>query len=252
VCEGVHTLLLELADALTSNTELVCRASQAVLHPTLTPKAKAQLKHTTRLARQMRQCRSNALCQLGVATDEIDPASRETTINLSLLRKPGTTPLPNTPVANTPLPGHPTPTPRPTITPFPMKLGQSTSLSYYLTPATKTVILDGGASTATVQIMPDICDAYVAVRTPEGNLVFVNSFSHLQQNYTSNPVPIVRNSQIIRLTGPIFTFRMTSLNFPGHYKIYAVMVPPGASVWDSNNWISNVATIYMSYGIVAE
>ncbi|MEI6632545.1 MAG: hypothetical protein WCP22_01870 [Chlamydiota bacterium] len=195
-----------------------------------------------------------ALGELGVATYEIDPASRETTINLTLLRKPPNppTPLANTPLANTPLPGKPTPTPRPTITPFPMSLGQSTALTYYLTAATKTVILDGGASTATVKIMPDVCDAYVAVRTPEGNIVFVNSFSHIQQNYTSYPVPIVRNSQIIRLTGPIFTFRMTSLNLPGHYKIYAVMVPPGANVWDSNNWISNLATIQMSYGIVAE
>ena len=49
-----------------------------------------------------------------------------------------------------------------------MKLGQFTALTFYITPATKTVILDHGASTATVQIMPDVVDAYVAVRTPKG------------------------------------------------------------------------------------
>lgn len=181
-----------------------------------------------------------ALRELGVATDEIDPASRETTIILSLARKPGTAPSP------TPLPGSATPTP------VPMSLGQFGSLTYFLVPATKTVILDGGASTATVQIMPDVCDAYVAVRTPEGNIVFVTTFSNVKLAYSKKPVPIVRNSMINRVKGNIFIFKMTSLNFPGHYKIYAVMTPPGANVWDSRNWISNLATIRMNYGIVAE
>lgn len=181
-----------------------------------------------------------ALSELGVATDEIDPASRETTIVLSLARKPGTTPQ------ATPIPGAKTPTP------VPMSLGQSTALSYFLTAATKTVILDGGAATATVRIMPDVCDAYVAVRTPEGNIVFVTTFSYVHQAYSSKPVPIVKNSQIVRMTGPIFVFKMTSLNLPGHYKIYAVMTPPGANVWDSRNWISNLAEIRMNYGIVDE
>lgn len=192
------------------------------------------------------------LGHLGVADDEINPASRETTISLTLLRVPPATPVAPTPTEIPVTPGTPTPTPRPTITPYPMSLGQSTALSFYLTPATKTVILDNGAATATVQIMPDVIDAYVAVRTPMGNLVFVNSFSHMQGNYTANPVPIVKNSQINKLSGTIFSFKMTSLNVPGHYKIYAVMVPPGANVFDSRNWISNLATIMMSYGIVEE
>ena len=189
--------------------------------------------------------------ELGIATDEIDPASRETTIHLTLAQAPPATPV-VTPTADPPLAGSPTPTPRPTVTPFPVMLGEYKALTYYITPATKTVILDGGASTATVQIMPDVVDAYLAVRTPAGNLVFITTFSYTRMNYTSHPVPIVRNSQIQNLKGPIFIFKMTSLNLPGHYKIYAVMVPPGANVWDSRNWISNLATLQMNYGVIAE
>lgn len=189
--------------------------------------------------------------ELGVATDEIDPASRETTIYLTLDQKPPKTPV-VTPTAEPPLPGQPTPTPRPTVTPFPVFLGDYKGLLYYITPATKTVILDGGASTATVQIMPDVVDAYLAVRTPKGNIVFVNRFSYNRLDYTSYPVPIVSNSLIKILFGPLFSFRMSSLNEPGHYKIYAVMVPPGANVWDSRNWISNLATIQMNFGVIAE
>ena len=192
------------------------------------------------------------LAALGVTSDEIYPASRETTISLTLLRKPPATPVAPTPTAAPPTPGHPTPTPRPTVTPFPMKLGQFSALTFYLTPATKTVNLDYGASTATVQIMPDVVDAYVAVRTPKGNLVFVNTFSHQRLNFTSYPVPIVKNSPITKMKGTIFTFKMTSQYMPGRYKIYGVLTPPGANVFDPNNWISNLAMIYMSYNVVAQ
>ena len=65
-------------------------------------------------------------------------------------------------------------------------------------------------------------------------------------------MPIVKNSPITKMKGTIFTFKMTSQYMPGRYKIYGVLTPPGANVFDPNNWISNLAMIYMSYNVVAQ
>jgi hypothetical protein len=170
------------------------------------------------------------LNELKVATDEILPASRETTITLTAV-------CPD-------LPGQ-------SCTTL-MTTGHSILVTYKITPATKTIILEGGRGTAAVYILPSRVDLYVAVRAPKLNIVFLNQLSTLQRKFYRKPVVFLGNMAINVLSYPLFGILMPGNFPPGYYKIYVVMVPPGQSVYSgSNNWISNLATLEIPYNKVS-
>ncbi|MDD5557202.1 MAG: hypothetical protein PHN82_08135 [bacterium] len=172
------------------------------------------------------------LRQLAVATDEIDPASRETKIRLCIApRACSDENNPNAVLTN-------------------VFVGGFLSLTYELTPATKTVILQGGAATAEVQVIPDAIDAYLAVRNPNGRFFFLNRASFPTKRFFGRPVPIVSNSPIGRLYGFLGNLRPDSRYSFGEYTFFAVMVPPGADVLDQSTWISNLAQARFRFGIV--
>jgi len=121
--------------------------------------------------------------------------------------------------------------------------GEPMGLVYELVPATKTVILEGGAATAEVQIMPDAVGAYVVFSNAANQHFFANAFSGVKAKFFRYPVAFAYNAKITQLKGIIDSYWIDSSIPSGTYQVKAVMVPPGAYVGDSNNWISNVPVI---------
>jgi hypothetical protein len=183
---------------------------------------------------------SPTLHQLSVATDQIDPASRETTIKFCIggvgpnppcSNPNNTNAILDTAVAGTPI-----------------------LVTYEITPAVKTVIITdpttGTIATKEVQILPAMFDGYLAVRTPAGNIVFLDRLSSATTKFHTHPVPYVSANRVVQLFGVVGGFRLDSRNNPGYYKLYGVMVPPGANVLDQGNWISNLVAAKIKYGMV--
>ncbi|MCX6357860.1 MAG: hypothetical protein NT045_08330 [Candidatus Aureabacteria bacterium] len=156
------------------------------------------------------------LRQLSVATDEVDPASRETTLSITLWK-----------VAKTPSSS--------------FAYADPFIMQYEIVPATKTVILEGGAGTMVVDILPDCADFYLARRDPHMKIKFMDHFSYMRNRFYRKPVPLGKNVAISSLKGVVFATRLNSRQTPGPYKFYFVMVPCGANVLNANNWISNLS-----------
>ena len=158
------------------------------------------------------------LKELRVATDQIQPASRETEVKIFAN---GTKFFVGTPMV----------------------------ITYEVHPATKTVILEGGAATATVEIWPENVDAYVAFRNARKEYFFLNAYSCTRDKFFRYPVAFAINATIERQVG-IVTVCWPSTKTPyGQYTLFAVLVPTGADVRDSGNWISNLAYTFVKIGV---
>jgi len=171
------------------------------------------------------------LNELDVATDEVLPASRETTITLTAVCPNLTVPCDNCCAT--------------------LNTGHALVITYQITPATKTIILEGGTATAMVYILPSRVDMYVAVRTPLMNLLFLTRLSTVSRHYYRKPVVFSGNIPISTLSGPLVATLMRGNLTPGLYTVYAVMVPPGQKLFGNpDNWISNLATVEFPFGLV--
>ncbi|MEJ2746010.1 MAG: hypothetical protein P8123_10060, partial [bacterium] len=125
--------------------------------------------------------------------------------------------------------------------------GDALVITYDIVPPTKTIILEDG-SIQTVYLLPSQVDVYVAVRTPNGNLLFLDRLSTISNKYYWEPVVYAGGVEIETLSGPLLGTLMRSNLAAGYYKVYAVMVPPGQSVYsDPNTYISNLAELEFQY-----
>lgn len=118
-----------------------------------------------------------------------------------------------------------------------------------ITPATKTVELEGGEAQL-VYILPSRVDLYVAVGTRATGYVFLDRLSTLRNKYYSTPVAFRANAAINDLKYPLFGILMPS-NLPaGRYQINAAMLPPGQNVLaEPPKWLSNWATLTVPYNL---
>jgi hypothetical protein len=168
------------------------------------------------------------LNELKVATDELPPATRETTITLTSI-------CPDLPDQSCST----------------LMTGHALIVQIEITPATKTILIEGGTATQEVYILPSRVDLYVAVRTPAGDIVFLNRLSTMLHKYFRTPVVFRGNFAISVLKYPLFGILMPGNLDPGYYIVYCVMVPPGQNVFGgTNNWISNLATLEVPYNLV--
>ncbi|MCX6339422.1 MAG: hypothetical protein NTX71_05830 [Candidatus Aureabacteria bacterium] len=169
------------------------------------------------------------LNELQVATEPIPDSSRQVTITLTAI-----CPCPP-----------PCPAGCSTLT-----TGRPLLITYQITPATKTVLLENGA-TQLVYILPSRVDMYVAVRTPSMNRVFLNRLSAVQRKFYSEPVVFLRNMAINVLSYPLLGILMPGNFPPGPYKVYVVMVPPGQKLFGNpyywSNWISDLGMVEFNY-----
>lgn len=163
-----------------------------------------------------------ALGASGAADEELPPASRQITITLNavcVFKNDCST----------------------------LETGDALVVTYELQPATKTVILSDG-SEQTVYIIPPRVDTYVAVRTPNNSLVFLDRFSTVSNQYYRKPVVFAGNMAISTLAGPLVGTLMRGNLAPGYYKIYVAMVPPGQSVYSNpDTYLSNLAELEFHY-----
>jgi hypothetical protein len=167
----------------------------------------------------------DTLMELRVATDQIAPASREVTIILTVrpsVVQPGKYPL---------------------------------VVTYQMLPATKTVILPGGTATAEVNIFPESSDFYVAGRSSTYIYYFVTRTTSVERKFSTKVRAFWYDKAIGVPYGPgpnaiIGAFWLGSTVAPGDYKVFAVLVPPGADVRNSRNWISNLAQGKFRFGVV--
>jgi len=167
------------------------------------------------------------LNELKVATDELPPATRETTITLTSI-------CPD-------LPGQSCKT---------LATGHALIVQIELTPATKTVLLENG-TTQLVYILPSSVDLYVAVGTRANGYVFLNRLSTMRHKYYRTPVVFRGNLVISILKFQLFGILMPGDIAPGFYQINCAMVPPGQNVLgNTDNWISNWATLEVPYNLV--
>jgi len=167
------------------------------------------------------------LNELKVATDELPPGSRETTITL-------------TPICPD-LPSQSCKT---------LETGHALIVQIELTPATKTVVLAGGVLQE-VYILPSSVDMYVAVGTRATGYVFLNRLSTMLDKYYRTPVVFRGNFAISVLKYPLFGILMPGDLAPGYYQINCAMVPPGQNILaGTNNFISNWAAISVPYNLV--
>ncbi len=128
-----------------------------------------------------------------------------------------------------------------------LQTGDALVITYDIEAPTKTIILSDG-SLQTVYILPSRVDTYVSVRTPNNNVLFLNRFSTVSNQYYRKPVVFAGNMKISTLSGPLVGTLMRGNFAPGYYTISVVMVPPGESVYsDPNTYISNLATLEFSY-----
>ncbi len=177
------------------------------------------------------------LSELDVATDEILPASREITITLLPCCQHFVDPSDPELACD--------------CNDAPAQTGNGIIIRFTITPATKTIILEGGRGTQEVFILPSRVDLYLAVRTPNLNLLFLNRFSTTSGRYFFKPVVFSANMPINSLKGT-FAGTLVRSNFaPGVYTVYAVMVTPGQKLFGNpNRWLSNLATSEFPLGFV--
>lgn len=128
-----------------------------------------------------------------------------------------------------------------------LETGDAFVVTYELDPATKSVILSDG-SLQTIYLLPSRVDTYVAVRTPNNNLLFMDRFSTVTNQYYWKPVAFTENMPITTLAGSLVGTLMRGNFAPGYYTIYVAMVHPGQSVYsDPSTYISNLATLQFYY-----
>lgn len=163
-----------------------------------------------------------ALREFDVATGEVPPATRQVTITLNAV-------CVNKNDCST------------------LQTGDALVITYEIEAPTKTIELEDG-TLQTVYVLPPRVDTYVAVRTPNGNLFFLNRLSTVSNKYYVQPVLFAGNMPINSLAGSLLGTLMRSNLAPGYYKVYTVMVPPGQSVYsDPNTYISNLAELEFNY-----
>ncbi len=128
-------------------------------------------------------------------------------------------------------------------------MGTPIVITYVLNPATKTVIIEGGTATATVEVWPEAFDAYVAIRNSAKQYFFMNAFSCTRSRFFFFFFAFARNAEIDYPYGIVSVCWPTTSTPVDQYVIFAVLVPPGADVTDSSNWISSFAFTFFKVGI---
>lgn len=169
---------------------------------------------------------SGSFNELRAATDQIDPASRETTINIYAMQIPGAS---WTQGVTT------------------QYAGSFLFTGYEIIPATKTEILSDG-STAEVWVLPAAVDVYVALKEPRrGRFSFLTRYSGVKFKLYNKPRKFASNTPIILPpTGAksiLISTRLKSSMSYGYWTLYMVMVPPGEplDVKHPERFLSNIA-----------
>jgi hypothetical protein len=167
------------------------------------------------------------LSELDVATDETPPASRQVTITLDSVCVHRILNNCSTPQA-----------------------GDAFVVTYDIEAPTKTIILEDG-TLQTIYLLPSRVDVYVAVSTPNNNLLFLNRTSTILNQYFWEPVVFAGNMEISTFSGSLVGTLMGSNIAPGNYRLYTVMVPPGQSVYSNpDTYLSNLAELEFKYNVV--